>query len=154
MDTVEVAIGIVLDRGRILICRRPDHVSLPGLWEFPGGKRLAGETLAQCLARELREELAIEVRPVEAWSPIEHDYPFARVRLYPFLCALTGGHPRAMGCQRFEWIDPGRLPEFQFPPANEPLIRALLDRFAAAGAPPNAQAIALGSAVTAALPPH
>ena len=138
MDTVEVAIGILLDqRGRVLICQRPDHVSLPGLWEFPGGKRHSGETLEQCVVRELREELEIEVRPVEALSPIQHDYPFARVHLHPFLCTHAGGEPRALACQRFEWIDPRRLPEFQFPPANGPLLRELLQKFAGAGTLPN-----------------
>ena len=138
MDTVEVAIGIVRDqRGRLLICQRPDHVSLPGLWEFPGGKRQPDETLEQCLTRELREELAIEVRPVEALSPIQHEYPFACVRLHPFLCTQTGGEPRAIACQRFAWIESRRLAEFHFPPANRPLLRELLDKFAGAGIPPN-----------------
>jgi len=141
MDTVDVAIGIVLDWGQILICQRPDHVSLPGLWEFPGGKRHADETMPECLARELREELAIEVRPVEALSPIEHDYPFARVRLYPFLCTLTSGQPRALGCQRFEWIDPSRLPEFPFPPANAPLVCVLMEKLASKVVPSKAQGV-------------
>lgn len=130
MKTVDVAIGIVMDGERVLICQRPDDVSLPGFWEFPGGKQVPGETLPQCLARELREELAIEIRPLEALPPIQHDYPFARVRLHPFLCAHVGGQPRAIGCRRFEWIDPRRLSEFSFPPANVPLLRELRDRLA------------------------
>jgi mutator protein MutT len=130
MDTVDVAIGVVLERGRVLICQRPENVTLPGLWEFPGGKRLPDESLEQCLARELREELAIEVRPVESLPPIQHDYPFARVRLHPFLCTRIEGEPHAIGCQQFQWIDPRQLPQFPFPPANAPLLKELIHRFA------------------------
>jgi mutator protein MutT len=126
MDTMDVAIGVVLERGRVLICQRPENVTLPGLWEFPGGKRTPQESLEECLSRELREELAIEIRPVESLPPIQHDYPFARVRLHPFICFRVGGQPRAIGCQRFEWIDPRRLREFPFPPANGPLLQELM----------------------------
>src|SRR5437763_4315873 len=115
---VDVAVGIVVRDGRVLICQRPEGTTFPGHWEFPGGKREAGETIAQCLARELREELAVAVRPLTTLDPVDHDYPTARVRLHPHVCALADGEPRPLACQQLRWVDPPALRAYRFPPAN------------------------------------
>src|SRR6185312_6787763 len=81
MKRVDVVIGIVVRDGTILICQRQRSDALAGYWEFPGGKLEPGETIEQCLARELREELAIIARPIEPLAVIEHDYPHVQVRL-------------------------------------------------------------------------
>jgi 8-oxo-dGTP diphosphatase len=129
---IDVVIGIVLGTGgRVLVCRRKTDGHLAGYWEFPGGKREAGESSEQCLLRELQEELAIRVRPTAALDVIEHDYPAVRVRLHPYLCAHTGGEPKAIGCDRFEWVDPPRLCDYRFPPANASLIAQLVHRLSA-----------------------
>ena len=126
---IDVVVGVVLRRdGHVLICQRKPEGHLGGYWEFPGGKREPNESLEQCLARELDEELAIRVRPVCALDVIEHDYPAVRVRLHPYLCAHTDGVPQPIGCQRLEWIAPPRLLEYRFPPANDALIAQLVRR--------------------------
>src|SRR5688500_11500245 len=83
---IDAAIALVTAGDKLLICQRKNGDTLGGYWEFPGGKCENGETLKQCLARELREELAIVARPIARLTPIEHDYPHALLRLHPFVC--------------------------------------------------------------------
>ncbi len=86
----EIAVAVVVDQGRYLIGLRPEGAPLAGLWEFPGGKVLAGETPALAAARECREEAALEIDIGPALIVIVHDYPHGRLRLH-FLAAA----PRA-----------------------------------------------------------
>jgi mutator protein MutT len=130
MKRLDVVIAVIHDSGKVLICQRRQDDSFGGYWEFPGGKLERGETPTQCLARELREELAIEVSPTETFPPIEHDYTTARVRLLPYLCTLTHGHPRPLAAQRLEWIEPPRLRDYRFPSANAVLIEQIITRLA------------------------
>lgn len=127
MKRIDAAIGIVLKGGKILVCQRKDDDTFGGYWEFPGGKQEDGETLEQCLARELREELNIAARPTTLLDPIVHDYPEVLVRLHPFLCEHESGEPELLECQATRWIDPADLPNYRFPPANESLIEQILD---------------------------
>ena len=125
---IDVDIAVIARNGKVLVCRRRPDTTFPGCWEFPGGKREAGESAEQCLARELREELAVEVQPVEALVPIEHDYPAARIRLNPYLCKLLDGEPQPIACEQTRWIDPAELRDYPFPPANERLIEEVIER--------------------------
>jgi mutator protein MutT len=138
-----VAIGIVVKDDQILICRRRKGDSFGDYWEFPGGKCEAGETPAQCVVRELREELAIEVTPLIALEAIEHQYESGRVVLYPFICRHDCGDARAISAAEFQWVPRGVLGEFRFPAANAGLIRELVSSAWPAGASidlPGAQA--------------
>jgi mutator protein MutT len=131
MKQIDAAIAIVTRGGRILVCQRHDHDTFGGYWEFPGGKREAGETLQDCLARELMEELAIRAKPLAQLTLIEHNYPHTRVRLFPFVCELDDGvEPRAIECQAMEWIDPPAVKGFRFPPANDSLLDEVVEYFA------------------------
>ena len=130
MERVDAAIAIVFRGDRLLVCQRKDDDHLGGYWEFPGGKCEPGETLEQCLARELREELAITARPVARLSTIEHDYPHVQVRLHPFVCSHEHGEVAHIECQASRWIDPPALRDYRFPPANESLIEETIAFFA------------------------
>ena len=139
MKQIDAAIAVVTRGRRILVCQRHERDTFGGYWEFPGGKREAGETLEQCLARELMEELAIRARPVAPLTPIEHNYPHALVRLFPFVCELDEATvPRAIECQAMEWIDPPRVKSFKFPPANDALLDEVIAYFAPRAASPTA----------------
>lgn len=122
-----IAIGVLIERRgegvRILISRRPDGAPLAGYWEFPGGKCEPGEAVEACLRREFREEMGIEVEPVEALEPIEHRYGHASVRLYPFLCRRADdSEPRPLGVAEWRWVRPDELADYTFPPANATLL--------------------------------
>lgn len=135
MQRVDAAIAIIESRGKILICQRKDDNVLGGYWEFPGGKREPGESLEDCLRRELREELAIKVRPIRALTAIDHDYPHVHVRLHPFLCIHESGQIRHLECQTSRWIDPPALRDYRFPPANESLLDEVIGYFESTDGP-------------------
>ena len=130
MKQIDAAIAVVTRGGQILVCQRHDNDTFGGYWEFPGGKREQGETLEQCLARELMEELAIRAKPVAQLTLVEHTYPHARVRLFPFVCEFEEStEPRPIECQAMEWIDPPRVKDFKFPPANDALLDEVIAFF-------------------------
>ena len=123
--TVEVAAAVLSHQGRLLITQRLPDAHLPGRWEFPGGKRKPGESIRECLVREIREELNIGVVVGEMFETVEYDYSEKTVRLKFFKCRYDGGDIRALGCQRFAWVTPGELGNYCFPPANQPLLKKL-----------------------------
>jgi len=137
MKRVDVAIAIVLRGTRILITRRRDDGPLAGYWEFPGGKCEPHETIEQCLARELWEELAIRARPVMSFAPIHHNYPHTDVCLHPYLCLHEAGEPQLLACDDARWIDPPQLRHYQFPEANGRLIDQVIEAL-----PPNTTTVA------------
>ncbi len=120
---IEVSAGLVFRDGQLLITQRRAGSHLGGLWEFPGGKREAGETLEQCLARELREELGIQVRVGVRFDTVTHTYPEKSVRLEFFLCRLIAGEPQPLGCAGLRWIRPEDLDAVAFPPADARIER-------------------------------
>ena len=123
--TVEVAAAILFREGRLLITQRLPDSHLSGLWELPGGKRKPGESIRECLVREIREELDIRVAVGELFETIEYDYSEKTVCLKFFKCRYEGGDIQALGCQRFAWVTPDELGNYRFPPANQPLMKKL-----------------------------
>ena len=122
---VEVAAGLVFRDGKLLITRRSAGAHLAGLWEFPGGKREPGETFKQCLRRELREELGIEVQVLALIEDFVHQYPERSVRLKFFRCRWLRHEPRPILCQGLAWINPGQLSQYAFPAADTRLLDKL-----------------------------
>jgi mutator protein MutT len=124
---VEVGIGIVVNRGRVLICRRHDDAAdaFGGYWEFPGGKCEPSESPGECVRRELLEELGIEVTPIIPMAVIEHRYPTIHVRLHPFVCRLDAGEPRAISAAQWKWVGCDELRAYRFPEANGELLAEL-----------------------------
>jgi 8-oxo-dGTP diphosphatase len=125
-EPVQVAAALILHEGRYLLTRRKAHVHLGGLWEFPGGKREPGESLEDCLRRELREELGIEITEPVPFQIIRHAYPQKTVELHFFRCSIKDGEPRPLGCEALQWVPPEELPRVPLPPADRPLVDALL----------------------------
>lgn len=123
--TVEVAAAIVFREGRLLITQRLPDSHLSGLWELPGGKRKSGESIRECLEREMREELNIRVVVGELVDTIQYDYSEKTVCLKFFRCRYAGGDIQALGCQAFAWVRPDELGNYRFPPANQPLMKKL-----------------------------
>src|ERR1700761_590654 len=111
---IEVSAALIFHDGKLLITQRHAQSHLGGLWEFPGGKREAGETFEQCLAREIREELGVEISVGELFEEITHDYPEKSVHLKFFLCWLMSGEPQPLDCAAVQWIDKSGLVSFEF----------------------------------------
>jgi mutator protein MutT len=126
MKHLEVAVAVVFRDSRVLIARRKPGGLLGGCWEFPGGKQEPGESLDDCVRRELKEELAISVQPVISLTPVTHQYPDRHVTLHAFLCMLDAGEPIPIACDEIRWVSPLELQDYAFPPANQPLIEQVL----------------------------
>ena len=123
--SIDVAAGLVIRDGQLLITRRPAGSHLGGLWEFPGGKRQPHETFGQCLVRELREELGIEVRVGRLIERVTHAYPRQTVHLEFYRCRWMRHEPQALGCPEFKWITEAELEDYEFPEADARLVRRL-----------------------------
>ena len=125
MKPIEVAAGLVFRGGKLLITQRYADAHLGGLWEFPGGKRETGETFEESLARELQEELGIEVEVRECLETVTHAYPEKTVHLRFFHCRWKSREPRLLGCAAFKWITISDLEDHEFPAADTRLIERL-----------------------------
>jgi 8-oxo-dGTP diphosphatase len=123
---VRVVAGLVERAGRILVTRRHDKGERPGLWEFPGGKVEAGEAEPAALARELVEELGVQVRVGELFGRIEHAYPDLHVELALYSAALEPGpEPQPLEAAELRWVPRGELSTLPFCEADLPLLERL-----------------------------
>jgi 8-oxo-dGTP diphosphatase len=124
VKAIVVCAGVIEREGRFLVTRRQKGVHLEGYWEFPGGKCDPGEPLAACLARELREELAIEVRVGRELLTITHVYEERSVELHFLRCDVVGDPAPQLG-QQMAWAGRDDLKRLSFPPADVELLRIL-----------------------------
>jgi len=123
---VHVACALIEYAGRVLAAQRSPTMSLPSKWEFPGGKIEPGETPEMCLARELREELAMQVHIGSALPQTTHCYDTFTVTLYPFLCSSTSTQLTLHEHSDVVWIEPERLFELDWAAADLPVLAAYL----------------------------
>jgi 8-oxo-dGTP diphosphatase len=117
------------DQNQILIDRRLPQGTMGGLWEFPGGKIELGETVEECIKREIYEELAIEIAVGEHLITIDHTYSHLRVTLTVHHAQHLAGVPQTIECDEIRWVSLEELDNFSFPAANEEIITALRNQF-------------------------
>ena len=122
------------DQQQILIDRRKQTGLLGGLWEFPGGKIEPGETIENCIAREIQEELGIEIAVGDRLCTVTHAYSHFKVTLNVHHCTHLAGEPQPIECDEVRWVTLDTIEEFPFPKANIHIINAL--RAHAAGQTP------------------
>jgi 8-oxo-dGTP diphosphatase len=125
MEAVNVAIGIIVRNGQVLISRRREADRFADLWEFPGGKLERDESVQEGLHRELHEELGVDVRVLGRLAPILHSYVDFRICLHPFIVELERGQPQTLASAELRWVFPGDLAQMPFPEANAGLVRSL-----------------------------
>lgn len=122
------SIGVAViwnDQGHLLIDRRRQEGLLGGLWEFPGGKVEAGETIEDCIQREIREELGIEIAVGDRLIVVDHAYSHFRVTLNVHHCRYVSGEPQAIECDEVRWVTLAEIDQYPFPKANVQIIDAL-----------------------------
>ena len=123
---VHVAVGVIRNAdGKILIAKRPDHLHQGGLWEFPGGKVNNGEDVKVALARELNEELGIQVTTTSPLITIPHVYADKQVYLDVHIVSDFEGHAHGKEGQEILWVEQHELGQYDFPEANKPILTAL-----------------------------
>jgi 8-oxo-dGTP diphosphatase len=125
ISRIVVTAAVVEREGAFLLTRRLDGTHLAGHWEFPGGKVHAGETLQECLAREIREELDAGIAVGDEILATVHDYPDRSIELRFFRCTLTSEPKPTMG-QEMRWAPLAELASIRLPPADGELVRLLL----------------------------
>ena len=121
-----VALVLENHQGEILVAKRAEHKHLGGMWEFPGGKVERDETVAQALARELKEEVGIEVLTCQPLINIKHDYRDKKVYLEVFIVDNYLGEPSAQEGQKQGWFLLTEFKTLDFPKANEAIIEKLI----------------------------
>lgn len=126
-----IAVGLVFDGNeQVLITKRPEDAMLGGLWEFPGGKQENEEALHQTCARELREELGIEVSVGPLYHELKHAYSHFKITLHAFPCRIVEGTPEPANGMPMEWVSIEELSAYAFPRANRRIIEKLQNRTA------------------------
>jgi A/G-specific adenine glycosylase len=123
---LQIGAGVIWHGQKILISQRPLKGLLGGLWEFPGGKKERGETLPECVKREIKEELGIAIRVGAKMAAVEHAYSHFSITLHVYRCAHQSGKPQALGVRAWKWVRPKDLARYAFPAANQPIIRQLM----------------------------
>ena len=127
MRTIVVTAAVIEENDRFLVTRRQRGVHLEGYWEFPGGKCEAGEDHAACLARELREELAVEARVGEELLATTHAYADREIEIHFIRCDIVGDPAPQLG-QDMRWVARADLTQLAFPPADVDAIRLLTNK--------------------------
>ena len=127
---IHVAVGVILQGQSILLALRSSKQHQGGKWEFPGGKVEQDESVQQALARELQEEVAIEITQCQAFMQLEYAYPEKTVLLDIYLVSAFNGEPHGREGQPLRWVAIDELSSIEFPDANQPIVERLLQHFA------------------------
>ena len=121
----EVVAALIWDGDKFLICQRPAHKARGLLWEFVGGKVEPGETKKQALIRECREELAVTLSVGEVFMEVDHEYPDLNVLLTLLNAAISEGTLRMLEHNDIRWITVEEIPQYEFCPADETVLKKL-----------------------------
>lgn len=125
--SIDVIAAVIRDaRGRILLARRTEGRDLAGLWEFPGGKREPGESPEAALTRELHEELGIDIEVGAPVIRVPQRYPDKRLALDVRMVERWRGTARGREGQALAWVPPHKLASYAMPPADRPVVAALM----------------------------
>jgi A/G-specific adenine glycosylase len=121
-----VTAAVLHRNGSVLIARRPSQGLLGGLWEFPGGKVEAGESLPEGLAREIREELGAEIEVGQPVGVYQHAFTHFRITLHAFHCRLIDGEPQPLEASELRWVAPGELTQFPMGKVDRQISKELM----------------------------
>ena len=122
---VEVVAALIWNNDKFMICQRPAHKARALLWEFVGGKVEPGETKEQALIRECQEELSITPSVGDLFMDVIHEYPDLTVHLTLFNATIAEGEPQKLEHNDIKWITPREIPNFDFCPADEEILKII-----------------------------
>ena len=132
MKHLDVAVGVIVNQqNQILVALRDKHSPQGDLWEFPGGKREAGETWLQALSRELKEEIGIEVIQAAFFLELFHQYEKYSVSLNVWRVSEYAGEPHGAEGQPLRWVSVDELAGLRLPGANHPIVEKIKSELAA-----------------------
>lgn len=120
-----VVAALIWKGDKFMICQRPSHKARGLMWEFVGGKVEEGESFENALIRECREELAIEIKPLDVFTEVKHVYPDITISLTLFNAVITSGEPVLLEHEDLRWIKPLEIDEYQFCPADKEILEKI-----------------------------
>jgi len=121
----KIAVGIIWKGDKILVSKRKAKGLLGGLWEFPGGKIEKGEKPEHCVKREVKEEIGIDVEPIESVGVVKHAFTHFTIEMEGFLCKYKKGKARRIACDDVKWIRFNEMRKYAFPKSNHKLFPLL-----------------------------
>lgn len=130
---INVVGAVVTNDGKILSAQRSESMSLPGMWEFPGGKIEPGETPRAALVREMQEELLCTVEIGDQVASTRYEYDFGFVTLTTFYATLVDGEPRLTEHSEIRWIDAADLDSVEWAPADVPAVETIMAAYSTLG---------------------
>ncbi len=122
-NRIEVTAAVIDKGGKYLVTRRPREDE--NVWEFPGGTLEEGETLRECLKREITEELGMDVEVGDEIKVVKTSRGGSDLYIHFFECRITAGRPMALGCREFSWLAPKDLMRLPFAAADKEMARQL-----------------------------
>ena len=125
----EVSAAIIIRDQKVLMARRAAGESLAGFWEFPGGKREADETISDCLIREIREELALNIEVLGEFGVSDYQYPGGEIRLIGLLAEIKNGEISMTVHDAVEWVELRKVLDYKLAPADIRLAEKLHDDY-------------------------
>lgn len=131
---IQVTCAVIERDGLVLAAQRSASMSMPGKWEFPGGKIKPGERPEECLYREIIEELTVEIAVSKPLPLTTHVYPQLTVTLYPFICSITGGAITLHEHAAVTWLPPEKLPTLDWSEADLPVLASYRQQLKSKGA--------------------
>ena len=120
---IEVTAAIIEKNGKYLVSRRSREDE--NVWEFPGGTQEEGETLQECLKREISEELGMDVEVGDEVKAVRTSRGGRELLIHFYACSITAGKPMALGCREFSWLAPKDLLRLPFAPADKEMAKEL-----------------------------
>jgi len=125
---IKVICAIIEENERILVIQRSENMKLPCKWEFPGGKIEEGETEEECILREIKEELNIEIKLAKRLAPTKHSYPSFSILLVPFIAKYIGGELKLAEHKTYIWLRKEELPKLDWADADISIVEEYLNQ--------------------------
>ncbi len=124
---INVVAAIIVNNGKILITKRSNKMKLGGMWEFPGGKIEPDENEKQCIIREIKEELFLDISVSRHFLNSQHKYEFGNVNLSSYICKIENGNIKLTEHENYNWVSIDELINFNFVPADECIVKKLIE---------------------------
>lgn len=126
---IPCGVAIIRRDQKFLIAQRKKNDSFGSYWEFPGGKKNHDESFEDCVVRESKEEIGVDVQVSHKLMEIRRPYNERIIWLNFYICSLVSGEPKAIECQKTAWVDLEEIKSYKFPPANDKVIQRLAEEF-------------------------
>lgn len=127
MKRIRVTAGVIKDNDKVLLTRRAPKENFDGGWEFPGGKIEINETPQACLARELKEELNIDVSVGKLCTEVAHDYGNMNINLIAYYCTIIDGEIQISVHDKYKWVNINDLLKYDLLPADIPIAKKVME---------------------------